>query len=239
MTRSQLTRAGTGLEEYTKVTRRSQFLAEMAPRGAVGASSARASSPCTPSPGTAGRRAGWSGCCGCTSSSTGSISPIRPWKKRCTARRRCARLLGSISGSSLCRTRPPSASSASALGARAWPDAVRRRHGAPPDAGRDGQHRHDRRCHDHRRALVDEECHGHSRSRDASDAEGPAVVLRHEGHLRRRQPEQAHSLRRGHAGQIADAHVLSWLLHGQERWVWGDSAYRGQAVVLSVCAPAS
>lgn len=36
---------------------------------------------------------------------------------------------------------------------------------------------------------------------------------------------------------IADAHVLPWLLHGQERRVWGDSAYRGQAAVLSVCAP--
>jgi IS5 family transposase len=36
---------------------------------------------------------------------------------------------------------------------------------------------------------------------------------------------------------IHDSHVLRWLLHGQERRVWGDSAYAGQAGVLSVCAP--
>jgi transposase, IS5 family len=36
---------------------------------------------------------------------------------------------------------------------------------------------------------------------------------------------------------IHDSHVLPWLLHGQERCVWGDSAYAGQAGVLSVCAP--
>jgi transposase, IS5 family len=36
---------------------------------------------------------------------------------------------------------------------------------------------------------------------------------------------------------IHDSHVLPWLLHGQERRVWGDSAYAGQAGVLSVCAP--
>lgn len=36
---------------------------------------------------------------------------------------------------------------------------------------------------------------------------------------------------------IHDSHVLPWLLHGEERRVWGDSAYAGQASVLSVCAP--
>jgi IS5 family transposase len=36
---------------------------------------------------------------------------------------------------------------------------------------------------------------------------------------------------------IHDSHVLPWLLHGQERRLWGDSAYAGQAGVLSVCAP--
>lgn len=34
-----------------------------------------------------------------------------------------------------------------------------------------------------------------------------------------------------------DSHVLPWLLHGDERRVWGDSAYVGQAALLSVCAP--
>ena len=33
--------------------------------------------------------------------------------------------------------------------------------------------------------------------------------------------------------------MLPWLLHGDERRVWGDSAYAGQAAVLSVCAPAA
>jgi IS5 family transposase len=36
---------------------------------------------------------------------------------------------------------------------------------------------------------------------------------------------------------IHDSHVLPWLLHGQERRVWGDSAYAGQGGMLSVCAP--
>jgi len=34
-----------------------------------------------------------------------------------------------------------------------------------------------------------------------------------------------------------DSHVLPWLLRGDERRVWGDSAYAGQAAMLSVCAP--
>jgi len=36
---------------------------------------------------------------------------------------------------------------------------------------------------------------------------------------------------------IHDSHVLPWLLHGEERRIWGDSAYAGQAAILSVCAP--
>jgi IS5 family transposase len=36
---------------------------------------------------------------------------------------------------------------------------------------------------------------------------------------------------------IHDSHVLPWLLHGEERRLWGDSAYAGQAGVLSICAP--
>src|SRR5262245_23579481 len=36
---------------------------------------------------------------------------------------------------------------------------------------------------------------------------------------------------------IHDSHALPFLLHGRERRVWGDSAYAGQAAVLSVCAP--
>src|SRR5262249_38180424 len=68
---------------------------------------------------------------------------------------------------------------------RAGPQPVRGRPRAPARPGDHGEHRHDRGRHDHRRPLVDEECHRHPRSRDASDAEGAAVVLRDEGALRR------------------------------------------------------
>jgi IS5 family transposase len=36
---------------------------------------------------------------------------------------------------------------------------------------------------------------------------------------------------------IHDSQVLPWLLHGQERRVWGDAAYTGQRAVLRACAP--
>ncbi len=36
---------------------------------------------------------------------------------------------------------------------------------------------------------------------------------------------------------IHDSHVLPWLVHGHERRIWGDSAYAGQGAMLSVCAP--
>src|SRR5499433_4089196 len=36
---------------------------------------------------------------------------------------------------------------------------------------------------------------------------------------------------------VHDSQALPGLLHGRERRVWGDSAYAGQAAVLSVCAP--
>jgi transposase, IS5 family len=36
---------------------------------------------------------------------------------------------------------------------------------------------------------------------------------------------------------IHDSQVLPWLLHGQERRVWGDSAYTGQGPILRSCAP--
>jgi len=39
------------------------------------------------------------------------------------------------------------------------------------------------------------------------------------------------------SANIHDSQVLPWLLHGEERRVWGDSAYAGQGGVLSVCAP--
>jgi len=69
MTRSQLTLAGTGLEKYTKTTRRAQFLAEMdrvVPWRDLCARVDRR----TRRPGTAGHRSASSACCGCTSSRT-------------------------------------------------------------------------------------------------------------------------------------------------------------------------
>ena len=42
---------------------------------------------------------------------------------------------------------------------------------------------HDRGRHAHRRAQFDEECRQGTRPRDAPDAQGPAVVLRHEAHI--------------------------------------------------------
>jgi IS5 family transposase len=36
---------------------------------------------------------------------------------------------------------------------------------------------------------------------------------------------------------MADKDALPHLLHGKERWVWGDQAYRGQAEVLARVAP--
>ena len=39
------------------------------------------------------------------------------------------------------------------------------------------------------------------------------------------------------AANVHDSQVLSALLHGRERRVWGDSAYTGQGAILRACAP--
>jgi IS5 family transposase len=39
------------------------------------------------------------------------------------------------------------------------------------------------------------------------------------------------------AASVADAHMLSDLLHGEEKKVWGDGAYQGQAKVIRQAAP--
>src|SRR5713101_244885 len=39
------------------------------------------------------------------------------------------------------------------------------------------------------------------------------------------------------AANVADAHALPHLLHGEETRVWGDQAYRGQTEVLRQHAP--
>jgi IS5 family transposase len=39
------------------------------------------------------------------------------------------------------------------------------------------------------------------------------------------------------AANVHDSQALPWLLHGDERRVWGDSAYTGQTAILRACAP--
>jgi IS5 family transposase len=39
------------------------------------------------------------------------------------------------------------------------------------------------------------------------------------------------------AANVHDSQALPWLLHGDERRVWGDSAYTGQRAMLHACAP--
>src|SRR5437868_7623483 len=39
------------------------------------------------------------------------------------------------------------------------------------------------------------------------------------------------------AANVADSEVLPDLLHGEERRVWGDQAYRGQSDVIKAHAP--
>ena len=41
------------------------------------------------------------------------------------------------------------------------------------------------------------------------------------------------------AASVADAHMLSDLLHGEEKKVWGDGAYQGQGKVIREAAPAA
>jgi IS5 family transposase len=41
------------------------------------------------------------------------------------------------------------------------------------------------------------------------------------------------------AASVADAHMLSDLLHGEEKKVWGDGAYQGQGKVIHEAAPAA
>ena len=64
-------------------------------------------------------------------------------------------------------------------------------------AGAAGARGHDRGLHDHQRAVLDEEPGAGARPRDASDPEGPAVVLRDEaphrhGCAHRAGPQRAH-----------------------------------------------
>lgn len=39
------------------------------------------------------------------------------------------------------------------------------------------------------------------------------------------------------AANVADCHALQYLLHGKERRVWGDQAYRGQKTAIRAGAP--
>ena len=39
------------------------------------------------------------------------------------------------------------------------------------------------------------------------------------------------------AASVSDKHMLADLLHGEERKVWGDGGYQGQAKVIREAAP--
>ena len=96
------------------------------------------------------------------------------------------------------------------------------------------------------RNLFERVCHSAKKPFSFSIAENfglPLVLpcfcskkrVRDKGAFRARQPQQADP--RGGGDAVADSTVLPELLHGQERRVWGDQAYRGQRAVIRECAP--
>src|SRR5437762_2870598 len=65
---------------------------------------------------------------------------------------------------------------------------------------------HDRRCDNHQRAVLDQECRQGTRSRDAPDEEGQPMVFRDEGAFRGRQPQQTDPRGGGHTSQCRRQH---------------------------------
>ena len=82
------------------------------------------------------------------------------------------------------------------------------RQGERPSGGEglQGDDRHDRRCDDHRRAVLDQEPGRAARPGDAPDQEGQSVVLRDEGAYRGGQHDQADPRGGGHGGQCRRQH---------------------------------
>jgi IS5 family transposase len=65
------------------------------------------------------------------------------------------------------------------------------------------------------------------------------MVFRRQGHIGMDSKEKVvHSVLTS-AASVADAHMLSDLLHGEGQKVWGDGAYQGQGEVIREAAPAA
>src|SRR5262249_19650144 len=103
MTRAQPTLAGAGFEQYTKVTRRAQFLAEMERVGPWRELCARIE-PVYPKPGTGRPPVGLERMLRMYFLQHWFNLSDPAWRKRCTTRRRCARSWASIPGASRYRT---------------------------------------------------------------------------------------------------------------------------------------
>ena len=194
----------TGFEKYGKTTRRAQFLADM-DRIIPWPEMTAAVETVYPKISESGGRPPilWSGCCGSTSCSCGSTCRTRRWRKPCTTRSRCATLWASIWALRERRMRRRCASSGTCWSATIGQDAAEGGQRTPAPQRHQDRQRHDRRCDDHRRAQLDQEQGRGARPGDASDCQGPAVVLRDEGARWSRQQDEADPHDPGLGGQRA------------------------------------
>jgi IS5 family transposase len=100
-----------------------------------------------------------------------------------------------------------------------------------------GSRRADCGCDHHPRPQLDQEPGAEARSGDAPGEEGQAVVLRDEGARGGDSKTKLIHTALVTPAHVAAATVLPELLHGEETRVWGDQAYRGQSEVIHECAP--
>ena len=87
--------------------------------------------------------------------------------------------------------------------------------------------RHHRGCDDYRGAQLDQEQGRGARPGDASDGQGQAVVLRHEGAHRRGQQDQADPHDPGLGGERARTGCTAAPAARRRRACWGDQGYHG------------
>ena len=111
--------------------------------------------------------------------------------------------------------------------------------GRPAIAGArlQGQYRHHRGCHHHRSAQFYQERRQGARPRHAPDPQRPAMVFRHEAAHWGGQPNGLAHSAVVTAANVHDKHPLPDLLHGNERRVYGDSAYASQKTLIASKAP--
>lgn len=112
-------------------------------------------------------------------------------------------------------------------------------HAGQPDTSSsryEGRHRDHRGCHHHRRAELDEERRQGAQPGYAPDPQRPAVVLRHEDVDSRTALVHSAAVT---AANVHDKHLLEDLLHGDERRIYGDSAYDCQKQLIREHAPHS